>query len=71
MLFLGRISGIIVAGGFRSSTVDYLTGDLRIEQLPTLPQNIYSSSLVAHNGTVLLCGGMGNEKKCLQLDHST
>ena len=25
--------------------------------------------MVAHNGTVLLCGGQGNSGKCLQLDH--
>ena len=65
------ISGIIVAGGLGSSTVDFLTGDLRIEQLPTLPQNISGSSMVTHNGTILLCGGIGNRKKCLQLDHGT
>ena len=27
--------------------------------------------MVAHNGTILLCGGRNNEKKCLQLDHGT
>ena len=43
--------------------------DLGIKQLPTLPHNIKYSSMVLHNGTILLCGGSGNEKKCLQLDH--
>ena len=27
--------------------------------------------MVAHNGTMLLCGGWNNEKKCLKLDHGT
>ena len=63
MLFSGRISGIIVAGGYdRSpdgSSVYFLAGDLGIKQLPTLPQNIHNSSMVSHNGTILLCGGFG------------
>ena len=42
-LSLGKISGIIVAGGSGGSVVDLLTGDLKITQLPTLPQNIYIS----------------------------
>ena len=76
MLFSGRISGIIVAGGYHgspdgNSSIDFLAGDLRMKQLPTLPTNIESSSMVAHDGTILLCGGFGNEKKCLQLDNGT
>ena len=70
MLFLGRISGIIVAGGCGSSAVDFLTGDLGIK-LPNLHKNVFGSSMVSHNGTILLCGGFGNEKKCLQMDHGT
>ena len=27
--------------------------------------------MVAHNGTIILCGGMGNLEKCLQLDNGT
>ena len=27
--------------------------------------------MVSHNGTILLCGGFGNEKKCLQMNHGT
>ena len=76
LLFSGRISGIIVAGGFDgsldgSSRVDFLAGDLRMKQLPTLPRNIGYSLMVAHNGTILLCGGENNEQKCLQMDHGT
>ena len=71
MLFSGRISGIIVAGGYDVSHNEcyFLAGNLGIKQLPTLPHNIKYSSMVLHNGTILLCGGSGNEKKCLQLDH--
>ena len=36
-----------------------------------MPRNIYLSSLVLHNGTILLCGGENNRQKCLQLDHGT
>ena len=73
MLFPGKISGIIVAGGYRSSIVDFLTGDpdLKITQLPNLPQEICGSSMVVHNGTVLFCGGRHNEQKCLQMNHGT
>ena len=54
--FLDRISGIIVAGGERTSVVDFLTGDLGIKQLPNLPQKIQGSSMFAHNGTIILSG---------------
>ena len=71
LLFLGKISGFIVAGGIGNSVVDFLTGDRRIKQLPNLPHGICGSKMVTHNGTILLCGGRDNEKKCLQLDHGT
>ena len=69
-LFLGRISGIIVAGGSRNS-VKFLIGDQGIKELPDLHKNVFGSSMVAHNGTILLCGGWDNSNKCLQLDHGT
>ena len=59
---------MIVAGGSGRSSVDILPEDLGIKQLPNLPQSIRSSSMVAQFGTILLCGGLDNEKKCLQLD---
>ena len=71
MFILGRISGIVIVGGCGSTAVDFLTGDLRIKQLPNLPDRIHGSSMVAHNGTILLCGGNRNDQKCLQLDHGT
>ena len=74
LLFSDRIFGIIVAGGYdgddKSSSVNFLAGDLGMKQLPNLPQNISGSLMVAHNGTILLCGGWDN-KQCLQLDHGT
>ena len=51
--------------------MDFLTRDLRIKQLPNLPDRNHGSSMVAHNGTILLCGGIGNDQKCLQLHHVT
>ena len=42
-----------------------------IKQLPNLPKEIAASSMVAHFGTLLLCGGWNNERKCLQMDHGT
>ena len=71
MLFLGRISGIIVAGGKDSLFVDFSTGDSETKQLPNLPRKIFGSSMFVQNGTILLCGGWGNVSKCLQMDHSS
>ena len=36
-----------------------------------MPVNISGPSMVLHNGTILVCGGISNEQKCLQLDHET
>ena len=69
-LFLGRISGIIVAGGSRNS-VKFLIENQGIKELPDIHKNVFGSSMISHNGTILLCGGFGNEKKCLQMDHGT
>ena len=68
--FPGRISGIIVAGGCGRYVMDFLTGDLGIK-LPNLHRNVFGSSMVSHNGTILLCGGQVNSNKCLQMDHGT
>ena len=50
--------------------MDILHEDLGIKN-PNLPRNIPGSSMVSHNGTILLCGGQGNSNKCLQMDHGT
>ena len=73
--FLERISGIIVAGGYdeddKISNVDFLVGGLGMKQLPNLPHEISASSMIAHDRTILFCGGFGNLEKCLQLDNGT
>ena len=76
LLFSGKISGMIIAGGYDvsrdgSSSVDFFAGDLGMKQLPNLPQNINGSSLVSHNGNIILCGGFGNLEKCLQMNNGT
>ena len=63
LLFLGRIYGIIVAGGIGSSVVDSLTGNHRIKKLPNVPDRIHGASMVAHNGTILLSGGRNTLRK--------
>ena len=79
-LFLGKISCIIVAGGYipysirdRVCTIDVLTKELRVrtKQVPNLHAEICSSSMVIHDETILLCGGLTNAQKCFQLDHGT
>ena len=57
LLFSGRISGIIIAGGYDvshdgSSRVDFLAGDLGIKQLPNLPHEFSDSSMVAHQSSL-------------------
>ena len=70
-MFLEFISCVIVAGGLKSgfgvSTVEVLTNE-RFKKLPNLPGNIDGSTMTLHNGTILICGGWGNKKSCLQLD---
>ena len=74
-----KISWIIIAGGldgsFRSriASVEVMISDLRsTRQISDLPAGIIASSMVLHNGTILLCGGSPeNLKNCLKLDHKT
>ena len=69
--FLERISCIIVAGGSTSTGVEAITEDLVMNQLPVLSQTTMNSSMVFHDGAILLCGGEYNLQECLQLDHGT
>ena len=62
---------MVIAGGYKKSSVEFLIGDLGTKQHPNLPKEIFGSSMVLHNGTILLCGGEKNKQKCLQLDHGT
>ena len=69
--FPERVSCVIIAGGYNKSSVEVLTDDLGTRQLPNLPDEIWRSSMILHNGTILLCGGHNNRQMCLQLDHGT
>ena len=74
-----RLSCLLIAGGAKSlkdrdhgvPEAEIIIGDLQTIQLPNLPEKVYHSSMVLCNETVLLCGGLNNELKCLQLDHGT
>ena len=71
------MSCIVVARGgdiedIEGSHVGAITEDLGIIQLPILPiEKIRASSMVLHDGAILLCGGVRNVRKCLKLDHGT
>ena len=72
--FLEKISCLIVSGGRTrtehfTSNVEVIFGDLGTKQLPNLPKEIIGSSMVLHDGALLLCGGRNNWQKCLQLNH--
>ena len=68
---------MIVAGGYRPGrsiaieTVEVIFGDLKTKQLTSLPLGNTVSSMVLHDGAILLSGGYPDRKKCLQLDHGT
>ena len=71
--FLEKKSCIIAAGGPGSvqsiKTVEVIFGDLGTKHLKSLPEGFEASSIVLHDGSILLCGGYTNRKKCLKLDH--
>ena len=48
-----------------------MVGDLGTKQLPHVNIDLKGSSVVLHNGKILLCGGLKNTKACLQLDRGT
>ena len=65
---------MVIAGGSYKSSVEVLTGELGTKQLPNLPEEISASSMVLHDGTILLCGGWNNSynrqwEKCLHPFH--
>ena len=67
---LERISVILIVGGTEDSetAVDLLTGDLGTKKLPNLPESNFGSSMVFHDGTILVRGGGGWMVECFQLD---
>ena len=62
-----------MAGGYDTLSVEVLIGDLGIKKLPNLPgiNGIIGSSMVQHNGTILMCGGTRFSETCVQLDRGT
>ena len=68
---LEMVSCILIAGGYKTSTVEILAGNLKINVFPKLPTEIENPSMILHNETILLCEGKTDVRKCLQLDHGT
>ena len=71
-----RSFSIIIVGGreyMQLTDVEVITPDLGIKKLPRLYnfQTFVSSSMVIHDGSILLCGGKCNQQKCLSFDHGT
>ena len=56
------------------STFEVLTGQLGTKKLPNLPKSVFGPSLVIHNDTILLCGGMFTcfalDEDCTWKEHS-
>ena len=59
-----RVPCTIVAGGsnyvagYDVNTVEIITGEIGRRPLSNLPKKIFDTSLVLHNGTIMLCGGL-------------
>ena len=67
------LSTIIVAGGCNArndslKTVEILSEVSQIKMLPNLPCKMYNPTMVIHNQTILLSGGLKNPKTCFQLE---
>ena len=62
---------IMFAGVVQSGVpdVEILCENLGTKRLPNFPKDIFNSSLVLHNRTILICGSQKNFQQCLQLDH--
>ena len=54
-----------------SANVEVFNGNLKSNNFPKLPRKILAAAMVIHNGTILLCGGIDQDRKCLQLSHGT
>ena len=72
---LDGISCIITTGGFDtrpSIIIDEVSNrHLKAKKFPNLPTRIYGSTMSMHNKSIIVCGGLNNEKKCLLLTHGT
>ena len=81
ILFLEWVFSIIVAA-YHERNVEVMIGDRGSKIVHKMPEPIFGMSMVMHNGTILSCGGGGDNvdiisKSCLQLnsgvwkEHST
>ena len=64
---------ILIAGGWDGwndlASVEVISDDARNNiQLPDLPETITWSSMINHNGVILLCGGENNGQTCLKME---
>ena len=64
---------ILIAGGYDEfnnlASVEVISDDARNNiQLPDLPETITWSSMINHNGVILLCGGENNGQTCLKME---
>ena len=71
-----RSFSIIIVGGreyMQLTDVEVITPDLGIKRLPRLYnfQTFVSSSMVIHDGNILLCGGICNQQECLSFNHGS
>ena len=74
-VFSDTNSGILIAGGQNKrggiTNVEILTNSSR-QQLPDLPIPIFlEPSMFQHGGSIMMCGGLNNEKCCIQLENNT
>ena len=54
-----------------NATVEIFNGDFKTKNFPNLPSKPLASTMVMHNGTILLSGGIDDDLECLQLSHGT
>ena len=77
LLFSVWLSSVIIAGGFNygidaQRTVEILSEAPRVKQLPNLSSYDFAfSTMILHNKTILLYGGIDNARKCFQLKSGT
>ena len=70
------ISCIVVAGGYKEriqchTAAEVLFGELETKKFPNLPVEICRFTMFIQDGKIIVCGGLNNLKKCLQLIDGT
>ena len=63
------IAGASKSNFGKSKTVEVFTEHPIKKHVPNLPPGIGWSAIFLHHGSILLCGTMGEQQKCYQLDH--